>query len=512
MSLDVVITNAEGSRAFAEINGCKLDLYIDKSDTANVKVSSRHSISKDASIEIARKGKPLFRGRLKMPAVDKSNQIDLQFADIVSQLDYRYAQEYTYPAGTPIEQILSSSVPTAGGVVGLLYLASSLVPIGMFHPYLGSPCIQKCRGYGTTNYPSIGPVYEDGELLTLAGSPSGIGSWQYCQDADYLYTYIPSDKLGVAEIMIGSPQVQVPGAWYAYAYAFYGGGFTVSANTYRIEGGGVNSQFGEVTDIYKGTTKLTVEDSPYNMADDTFYQDDYDIFIKIPDAETLEDYPITIPGFKDTAIVLGNISIEGWTFDTDFTLTKDKISKNLTKLLDNVYAAEYEYIYSVDGNTYLDIVEQQGKGTEAEPVHVWRIEELQDFKETANKEAQTNCILATGLGTPNIHAASGNLLPCADWCEVGKSYQTGDVHELWAMLDRQIEFYSDPRTYTFDAVPVFGLRCGDLVKILRRAQKQPPIYSRIQKISYDGDNSMEITLGHRQREIRDVWDLVKGEA
>ena len=48
-----------------------------------------------------------------------------------------------------------------------------------------------------------------------------------------------------------------------------------------------------------------------------------------------------------------------------------------------------------------------------------------------------------------------------------------------------------------------------MANILPWAPLAGPIYSRIQKVSYSEANIMDVTLGHRQKEIADIWGLVK---
>jgi len=499
MVLEIDITNADSSVALAEISTYSLDLYTDKPNSARLKIGKRHSVSQDAAIEMIYKGKTIFRGFLETPSPDKSDQIELQFADVVQLLEYRIAQAYTYPKGTTLDAILGSSAPSAGGVAGLLYLANSLVPQGWFREYLGaaSELVYKCQGYGTTKYPAVTNCYEAGVQLTKAASLGAMVAGTWFQSAEYLYIWCLSGDPLTDEIKADT--TKVPGTWYPT-----GSGTGV----YVLYGGGKDSQFGTIADIYKDATKLTISATFGGMGDNTFYQDDYNLFVKIPIAETLTDYPVTIPNFKDTDIVFGDTFIAGWTLDTDFVLTKASILTNIKNLFSHI-DAEYEFIYAVAGVTRFNVVDLHGRGTEEEPTHTWRIEELKDFRTTYNKEALANCLVAIGSGTPTIHAAGGSLDPRAVWREAAQSYQNDDIYTLRETVTRQMAYYEDPRSYSFKTYAIFGLQGGDMVKILRNKQKMPPIYSRIQKVSYTETNDMDVTLGHRNREIADIWGLVK---
>ena len=513
MSLEISITNSDSSIAFLENSKYGLDIYIDKSNAAKLTIGKKHSVSQDAIIEIIYKGKIIFRGFLETPAPGKNEQIELSFADITSLFLYRIAQAYTYPKGTPIEKILSSSAPSVDGVVGLIYLANSLIPQGLFQEYLGAAdqLVYKCQGYGTTKYPSVTIVYEgasfDNERIVLPGTALvkavSLGAMipgTWFQDANYLYVWcLTGNPLDSVTDAILVDATKVPGTWY---------GVGTATGIYVIYGGGKNSQFGVITDLYKDTAKLPKVTLFEGLINNSFYQNDDDLFVKIPIAETLTDYLITIPNFKDTSIILGDVSILGWTIDTDFVLTKAAISTNIKDLFSHI-DAEYEYIYSVDGNVKFNVVDQQGRGTEDEPTHIWRLEELENFKTSYNKDALANCIVATGQGTPTINVAGGLLEPRGVWREITASYQNDDVYTLRESVTRQIVYNEDPRSYSFKTVSIFGLRCGDMVKILRTKQKQPPIYSRIRKVSYSEANIMDVTLGHRQKEIADIWGLVK---
>ena len=513
MSLDITITNADSSIASEVISTYNLDLYIDKPSNAKLIVDKRHSISNDSSLEVVYKGKIIFRGFLETPAPDKYGKIELSFADITSLFDYRIAQIYTYPKGTTIEEILSSSTPSSSDVVGLIYLANSLVPQGLFQEYLGvaDQLVYKCQGYGTTKYPSITQVYEGHGvgsgliILTKADSLVTMVAGSWFQDADYLYVWCKTESPLTNTIKFDTTQVlrtEVPGTWY---------GIGSATGIFVIYGGGKKSQFGVIVDIYKGTTKLTSVITFAGLINNSFYQNDDDLFVKIPIAESLTDYLITIPNYKDTGIILGDVSALGWTMDVDFVLTKTTISSNIKDLFSHINA-EYEYIYSVDGTTKFNIVDQQGRGSEDQPIHVWRIEELQDFRTTYNKGALANCIVATGKGTPAIYVTRGLLGPRRIWREVIASYQNDDIVALRESVTRELVYNEDPRSYSFKTMAIFGLRSGDMVKILRNKQKQYPIYSRIQKISYSETNSMAINLGHRQKDLVDIWNLVKPEA
>ena len=498
MDLDIIITNPDGSNALATISDYNLDLYINKPNTLKIDIAKVHTVANNASVKLVYKNKIVFQGFLDYPLPDARNEkIELNCLGQEGMLDYRIGQTYTYLAGTQIGDILDDSAPVPGTVLGFLYLCNSLIPCALFQEYLGasSALVYKVQGYGTTKYPSVSAVTEDGVALTHAGSIPAMTQGSWFQDSTYLYLWCASGE--PSENLIMMDTLKITGDYIPSGTA---------TGRWVIYGAGIYSAFGAITDLYKGTTKLTKLDSIAVLYQDSFYQDEDNLIIKIGIAEDINSVIMSIPNWKDTHLRLGNCSISTWTFSTDYVLENKQMSKNLDDLFTHI-DANYSFRYGAADITYLDISDSSGQGDETSPIHTWRIEEISDFIESYEKASLPNCIC--GTGSSSVYAAEAYLDFTTLWREKQVSYQNDDKYTMRLAILRQLDQESDPRSFSFSMPSLYGLQGGDMVKILRVSLKTYPLYSRIQQVSYSMDKVMDVTLGRRVRDLADIWALTK---
>ena len=190
------ITNADGSLAGFDISDYKISKYFDKYGKLNLDCTPGASVSEDSTIEASYHGTVRFRGYIDFPEIDTSGKTKITAYEQQRLLNFRACQVYNYPAGTTVEEMLTSDTP--GSVVGLLYFANSLIPQGSFSNSSGYIYYLKDyngNGGGTSSrFGALSSLYQGASLLTKVGSVGAMYAGSWYQDTTDLYVWTTDNK------------------------------------------------------------------------------------------------------------------------------------------------------------------------------------------------------------------------------------------------------------------------------------------------------------------------------
>ena len=199
MSTTFEATNPDLSNAGADFTTWTLTQYLDKAHTFDGKCAGDIPIACEGWLDMLHDGKIVFRGFINSveedePATDRSpGTQSIGAKDLWASLDEVFVQYQEFPAGTTINDILSSDAPTAGKEIGLLWQLNSALPQGEAS-YTGANEIYKYTGYGTLTRCGTAAVYVDTTALSLGSGPTTLSRGQYYRDANDLYIRCPDGR------------------------------------------------------------------------------------------------------------------------------------------------------------------------------------------------------------------------------------------------------------------------------------------------------------------------------
>ncbi|HOV82029.1 MAG TPA: hypothetical protein PLQ01_05040 [Methanothrix sp.] len=494
--------NFDGSVPRADIASWSLNLFQDKPGALKITCIHPNNISQDATVEVVYKKKILFRGFLNFPTQTKPGIDELSFNDRTSLLEHRFFMDCVYPGGTLLEDILSSGEPSpTAAKPGLIYQANSLIPQGAWQKYPYENNIFKKYGYGT-NRLTITSIKFNNIELTKVTNKSSMHGGTWCQDADYLYIWCPTNENPNHSLYNNllkystSSETDRPlrGCYYAGYGTYY---------MYYIPGGGASSVFGTVNKMYKDTSLLTKATSLSNMnSESKFYQDESNLYCYSSSNPNQSLY--SVPNFKDTKLRVRNLYLSGYTFNSEFEMSKTNAQSALKELLSHINA-EWQWIYDLDGYTYLDILNVACRGSETNPVKTFKESDLEDLKISYKEDFVPNIIL--GTGDPETYAAYGSWVPRNIWREANEDYENHNAETFLVYLQKRFEQINDSVSCSFKTEPDYSLQCGDYIRIIRNNKIH--INKRIQKIQFTSANKMSLEIGQRDMDLNDAWDMVK---
>jgi hypothetical protein len=182
--------NPDESNVGAEFTAWTLTEYIDKywqfDAEASNEGSDRIPFIEQGWIDVKYKDQIIFRGYLESIDPSENKTQRLTYFDLRRSLDEVYCQIMEYPAGTTLNQMLSSSVPIAGVKPGLLWLLNSGVPQGDFVLYSGE--IYKLEGAGSSNPRcGTGRIFQESTELTLGSGAATLTRGKYYRTSTDLY-------------------------------------------------------------------------------------------------------------------------------------------------------------------------------------------------------------------------------------------------------------------------------------------------------------------------------------
>jgi len=197
MAMTLAIENKDGSEAGFSLITYLITKYFDKYGTAEITCTPHETIQENSILEATFKGSVRFRGFIDIPEINEDKTARIVAYELQRLLEYRFTQFYTYAQGTTITNMITHAEPATAGVVGLLYMANSLIPQGAFTLYSGAVYYIKdylARGGGTgSKFGTITKMYANATLLTHGASPTlAAGSWY--QNGTDLYVRMPDDR------------------------------------------------------------------------------------------------------------------------------------------------------------------------------------------------------------------------------------------------------------------------------------------------------------------------------
>jgi len=293
------------------------------------------------------------------------------------------------------------------------------------------------------------------------------------------------------------------------------GGFELySGTTYYISGGSSSSVFGDVdtSGIFEDDTALVKGGSKSTLTVGQYYQDSTGLYVRCTDDKDPKYHRMSIPNWKDTGIRLGTLSGGSTTFTTPFRVGRDKLYKEIIRVM-KFGEMEFQFVYesrSGSSYVYLDGKAEVGNGSATAPVkrytenkNIGKLEDLRDTK-------KVNGIVGLGYGSGYTQqlAAYVDLNSSGVWRESTYS----DSHLFSEYLETTLgdiwKQWNDNQTYIVDDVlPDYSLEIGDYVRITLDQDEE--ITKRVKHITIKNDEKMKLELNRR---IRDAEDLIKAKS
>lgn len=293
------------------------------------------------------------------------------------------------------------------------------------------------------------------------------------------------------------------------------GGFELySGTTYYISGGSSSSVFGNVdtSGIFEDGTALIKGGSKSTLTAGQYYQESTGLYVRCTDNKDPKYHRISIPNWKDTGIRLGTLSSGSTTFTTPFRVGRDKLYKEIIRVM-KFGEMEFQFVYeSRNGSSYvyLDGKAEVGNGSVTSPVKRYtenkNVGKLEDSRDT--KKVNGVVGLGYGSGYTQQLAAYVDLNASGVWRESTYS----DSHLFSEYLETTLkdvwEQWNDNQTYIIDDVlPDYSLEIGDYVRITLDQDEE--VTKRVKHISIKNDEKMKLELNKR---IRDAEDLIKSKS
>ncbi len=293
------------------------------------------------------------------------------------------------------------------------------------------------------------------------------------------------------------------------------GGFELySGTTYYISGGSSSSVFGDVdtSGIFEDDTLLVKGSDKNSLTVGQYYQESTGLYVRCTDDKDPKYHRMSIPNWKDTSIRLGTLSNGSTTFTTPFRIGRDKLYKEIVRVM-KFGEMEFQFVYeSRNGSSYvyLDGKAEIGNGSVTSPVKRYtenkNVGKLEDSKDTK----KVNGIVGLGYGSGYTQqlAAYVDLNSSGIWRESTYS----DSHLFSEYLETTLgdvwEQWNDNQTYTVDDVlPDYSLEIGDYVRVTLDQDEE--VTKRVKHISIKNDEKMKLELNRR---IRDAEDLIKAKS
>ena len=293
------------------------------------------------------------------------------------------------------------------------------------------------------------------------------------------------------------------------------GGFEIySGTTYYISGGSSSSVFGNVdtSGIFEDDTALSKGSDKNSLAVGQYYQESSGLYVRCSDDKDPKYHRMSIPDWKDTGIRLGTLSSGDTTFTTPFRVGRDKLYKEIIRVM-KFGEMEFQFIYesrSGSSYVYLDGKAEVGNGSETSPVKRYtenkNVGKLEDTKDTK----KVNGIVGLGYGSGYTQqlATYVDLNSSGVWRESTYS----DSHLFSEYLETTLEDvwdqWNDNQTYIIDDVlPDYSLEIGDYVRVTLDQDEE--VTKRVKHITIKNDEKMKLELNRR---IRDAEDLIKAKS
>jgi hypothetical protein len=293
------------------------------------------------------------------------------------------------------------------------------------------------------------------------------------------------------------------------------GGFELySGTTYYISGGSSSSVFGNVdtSGIFEDGTALIKGGSKSTLTAGQYYQESTGLYVRCTDNKDPKYHRISIPNWKDTGIRLGTLSGGSTTFTTPFRVGRDKLYKEIIRVM-KFGEMEFQFVYeSRNGSSYvyLDGKAEVGNGSVTSPVKRYtenkNVGKLEDSRDT--KKVNGVVGLGYGSGYTQQLAAYVDLNASGVWRESTYSDSHLFSEYLETTLEDVWEQWNDNQTYIIDDVlPDYSLEIGDYVRITLDQDEE--VTKRVKHISIKNDEKMKLELNKR---IRDAEDLIKSKS
>lgn len=293
------------------------------------------------------------------------------------------------------------------------------------------------------------------------------------------------------------------------------GGFELySGTTYYISGGSSSSVFGNVdtSGIFEDGTALIKGGSKSTLTAGQYYQESTGLYVRCTDNKDPKYHRISIPNWKDTGIRLGTLSSGSTTFTTPFRVGRDKLYKEIIRVM-KFGEMEFQFVYeSRNGSSYvyLDGKAEVGNGSVTSPVKRYtenkNVGKLEDSRDT--KKVNGVVGLGYGSGYTQQLAAYVDLNASGVWRESTYSDSHLFSEYLETTLEDVWEQWNDNQTYIIDDVlPDYSLEIGDYVRITLDQDEE--VTKRVKHISIKNDEKMTLELNKR---IRDAEDLIKSKS
>lgn len=293
------------------------------------------------------------------------------------------------------------------------------------------------------------------------------------------------------------------------------GGFELySGTTYYISGGSSSSVFGNVdtSGIFEDGTALIKGGSKSTLTAGQYYQESTGLYVRCTDNKDPKYHRMSIPNWKNTGIRLGTLSNGSTTFTTPFRVGRDKLYKEIIRVM-KFGEMEFQFVYeSRNGSSYvyLDGKAEIGNGSVTSPVKRYtenkNVGKLEDSRDT--KKVNGVVGLGYGSGYTQQLAAYVDLNASGVWRESTYSDSHLFSEYLETTLEDVWEQWNDNQTYIIDDVlPDYSLEIGDYVRITLDQDEE--VTKRIKHITIKNDEKMKLELNRR---IRDAEDLIKAKS
>lgn len=293
------------------------------------------------------------------------------------------------------------------------------------------------------------------------------------------------------------------------------GGFELySGTTYYISGGSSSSVFGDVdtSGIFEDDTALVKGGSKSTLTVGQYYQDSTGLYVRCTDNKDPKYHRMSIPNWKNTDIRLGTLSSGDTTFTTPFRVGRDKLYKEIVRVM-RFGEMEFQFIYesrSGSSYVYLDGKTEVGNGSATAPVKRYTENKNIGKLENSRDTKKVNGIVGLGYGSGYTQqlAAYVDLNSSGVWRESTYS----DSHLFSEYLETTLgdiwKQWNDNQTYiVYDVLPDYSLEIGDYVRITLDQDEE--VTKRIKHITIKNDEKMKLELNRR---IRDAEDLIKAKS
>lgn len=293
------------------------------------------------------------------------------------------------------------------------------------------------------------------------------------------------------------------------------GGFELySGTTYYISGGSSSSVFGNVdtSGIFEDDTPLVKGGSKSTLTAGQYYQESTGLYVRCTDNKDPKYHRMSIPNWKDTGIRLGTLSSGSTTFTTPFRVGRDKLYKEIIRVM-KFGKMEFQFIYesrSGSSYVYLDGKAEVGNGSATSPVKRYTENKNIGKLENSRDTKKVNGIVGLGYGSGYTQqlAAYVDLNSSGVWRESTYSDSHLFSEYLETTLEDIWEQWNDNQTYIVDDVlPDYSLEIGDYVRITLDQDEE--VTKRVKHITIKNDEKMKLELNRR---IRDAEDLIKAKS